>query len=187
MLLVLLLSLSPLQAFCSWTEDFEALKSIPRSYEAAGTICEEIARLNVQKKYPAPQYNVLTGISYGNDQRVIGELDVIVFDTNINKVIQIAEVKCWKDLSDGLDKAHEQRARFLKNLRSSKSLIFRSTSSTETFAKEQFQYVKEFITIGQLGAVQAGYDLELPYTLKELKGFSYEMIRCQHNGQCVRP
>ncbi|MDG0816024.1 hypothetical protein [Bdellovibrio svalbardensis] len=172
----------------TWAEDFENLKSVPRSYEDSGAICEEIARLDVQKSYPAPQYEVITGISYSDEQRrVIGELDVIVFDKNMNKVIRIAEVKCWKDIRAGLEKAMEQRQRFLKAIRSSKGLIFRSTSSDVTYSKEQFEGVSDFITLGQKGTVQAGYGQELEYTLLELHQHRYDMIACQHKGLCVKP
>lgn len=173
--------------FATWQEDFSQLKSIPRSYQDAGAICEEVARLDMQKEYPAPQFTLINGIAYGDADRTIGELDVVVFDNNLHKVVRIAEVKCWRDLGGGLSKAHEQRQRFLKNLRSNKVLFFKSTSTQELFNQDEFEHVKEFITIGQKGSVAAGYDQELNYTLKELHGYTLEMISCQHKNECVRP
>lgn len=170
----------------TWAEDFESLKSIPRSYEDSGAICEEIARLDVQKIYLAPQFEVLTGISYGDTQRVIGELDIIVFDKNINKVVHIAEVKCWKDMRGGLDKALDQRHRFLKAIRSAKVLVFKSTSSDATYPQEQFEDVSDFTTLGQKGTVAAGYDQELSYTLQELHKHRADMLSCQSKGICVK-
>lgn len=183
LILSLLVSLNIFAA--NWAEDFEALKGIPRSYQDSGAICEEIARLDVQKKYPAPQYKVEVGIAYGDNQRTIGELDVVVFDRN--QVILVGEVKCWKDLRGGLKKALDQRARFLKNLHSNKPLIFTSTSTHQRFSQNAFKDVQEFITIGQMGAVESGYDAELGYTLSELHGHTEDMIGCQNSGQCARP
>lgn len=174
-------------AAASWEQDFELLKDVPVSYEAAGTICEEIARLDMQVEYPAPQYNVLVGIAYGNEERVIGELDVVIFDNNIQKVAKIAEVKCWKDLKAGMEKAHEQRARFIKAIRSGKPLEFFSTSTKEVFPQEQFENVKEFFSIGQKGATAFGFERELEYTLLEVKHHRTDMIRCQNQGKCAHP
>src|SRR3990167_1489645 len=87
--------------------DFETIKNWGRSQEATGTICEDIAQLRFMEKYPAPEYTVLTGISYSDKDRTLGELDVIVFN-NSNHVAEIvAEVKCWKSPKSGLHKAHE--------------------------------------------------------------------------------
>ncbi|MNJ92626.1 hypothetical protein D3C87_103000 [compost metagenome] len=176
-----------LPAFATWSEDFAALKDIPRSYEDAGAICEEVARLDFKKDYPAPQYDVAVGIAYGDGQRTIGELDVIVFDNNTHKAVRVAEVKCWKNMSGGLNKALDQRARFLKNIRSGKKIVLESTSSHKVYDQEAFEYVEDFITVGQKGSLKEGYDQELNYTLKELHQYSVEMIRCQNQGQCARP
>jgi hypothetical protein len=171
----------------NWAEDFEALKSIPRSYQDSGAICEEVARLDVQKQFPAPQYEVIVGIAYGDGTRTIGELDVVVFDHNSNHVVRIGEVKCWKSLSGGLNKARDQRGRFLKNRRSNKQLYFKSTSNNQEFSQDAFEGVNDFITIGQLGSVAAGYDQELGYTLNEMHQHTGDMLRCQKAGLCAKP
>lgn len=53
-------------ALAAWSEDFVALRDVARSYEDSGSICEEVARLEVQRDFPAPQYEVHVGIAYGN-------------------------------------------------------------------------------------------------------------------------
>lgn len=174
-------------AFAGWSEDFAALKNVPRSYEDAGAICEEVARLDFKKEYPTPQYTVEVGIAYGDGMRTIGELDVVVFDNNTHKVIRIAEVKCWKKMGAGLDKALNQRARFLKNIRSGGNIILESTTTHQEYDRSAFEYVNDFITVGQKGSVSAGYDKELNYTLKELHEHQMDMIKCQNQGQCARP
>ncbi|KHD89521.1 MAG: hypothetical protein OM95_02770 [Bdellovibrio sp. ArHS] len=173
--------------FAAWSEDFAQLKDVPRSYEDSGSICEEVARIEMQREYAKPQYEVLVGIAYGSESRVIGELDIVIFDNNLNKVVKIGEVKCWKDMRGGLEKAQEQRARFMKAIRSSASLRFFSTSTKENFSAEQFKFVKEFFSMGQKGTIEAGYDQELPYTLTEMRNYRYEMIRCQNRKECARP
>lgn len=171
----------------AWVDDFELLKQVPRSYEDPGAICEEVGRIQLQREYPAPAYSVITGIAYGNERQVIGELDIVVFDNNLQKVIKIGEVKCWKDMAAGLQKAQEQRARFLKFVRSSKPLRLFNTSTKETYVHDQFRYVSDFFSLGQKGAIEVGFDRELDYTLQEMHQRRYDMISCQRQKDCVRP
>ncbi|UXR63392.1 hypothetical protein EZJ49_09925 [Bdellovibrio bacteriovorus] len=186
-LLTSLLLLASGSAFADWAQDFEELKSIPRSYEDSGAICEEVARLDMQKEFPAPQYKVEVGIAYGDGSRTIGELDIVIMDLRQNKVIKIAEVKCWKDVRGGLKKAMDQRARFLKYNNSSKPLFFRSTSSHQAFERELFDEVEEFFSIAQKGSASQGFDVELAYTLKEMHDHRTDMLRCQSQGLCAKP
>lgn len=182
-----LLSFVSSVALAGLAEDFEALKSVPRDYTDAGSICEEVARLRVADEYPAPQYKVETGIAYGNEERTIGELDVIVFDLNTQKAVKLGEVKCWKDARAGLVKAKDQRARFLKNIRSNKPLQFISTSTHQTYDADQFRHVNDFISIAQKGTTNVGYDMEMEYTLNEFHQFRMKMIQCQRQGECAKP
>jgi hypothetical protein len=184
LLSALLVSIS---AFAKWPEDFAILKDIPRDYQDAGSICEEVARVDMMREYPAPQYHVEVGIAYGDEERTIGELDIIIFDNNLNKVYKIAEVKCWKDVRGGLNKAREQRARFTDMIHSGKALRFRSTSTGQIYDQSQFNNVSNFFSIAQLGSEKVGFDVELEYTLAELKQFRKDMIHCQNKGQCASP
>ncbi len=184
--LLFVLSLGSI-SFAGMEEDFEALRSTPRSYEDAGAICEEVARLRVADEYPAPQYEVVTGIAYADSQRTIGELDVIVFDKNIDRAIKVAEVKCWKDPRGGLKKAQQQRQRFLSNVRSGKALQFVSTGvDGKRYSKDQFSQIQVFTTIAQKGTTENGFDQELEYTLKEFHAFRSKMIACQQAGECAK-
>ncbi len=174
-------------AFATFQDDVIALKNSARDYFDTGTICEEVARLEIQNEFPAPQYKVLTGISYDNGDGTAGELDVIVFDTNINKVIKIAEVKCWKKLDQALQKAKKQRERFMGYRENAANISYKKTHSKETFTKEQFAYVNDFITIGQQGAKAFGFDRELKYSLRDFMELRDLMMKCQHEGKCAPP
>lgn len=174
-------------AFAGWNEDFAILKDIPRDYQDAGSICEEIARIDMMREYPAPQYEVEVGIAYADEERTVGELDIIIFDNNTHKVYKVAEVKCWKDIRGGLDKAKEQRARFVRNIHSNKPLRFRNTSTDKVYDAEQFRYITDFFSIAQKGSEAKGFDVELKYTLAELKQFRKDMINCQNRKQCASP
>jgi hypothetical protein len=174
--------------FAGLSEDFEALKNLGRDFEATGTICEEVARLRFAEKFPGPQHTVVTGIEYSGKEGSIGELDLVVFD-NATQVAQvIAEVKCWKSPKSGLKKAKEQRQRFLRNVNSSKALSFKWLfDPSRKLAKTQFNKANEFYFIAQNGSLDAGYDFELPYSLKELMHLRGDIIQCQYNGVCQKP
>ena len=168
-------------------EDFEKLKDTARNYVDTGAICEEVARLQIAKDFPEPQFDVVTGIAYGGNDGVVGELDVIVFDNNTQKAIQISEVKCWKKLDNALMKAQSQRKRFLTALTNKKIKFFKSTNKVREYTVDQFAYVTKFLSLGQQGAVAQGFDAELEYSLRELMELRDMMLACQSHGDCPKP
>ncbi len=168
-------------------DDFQALKNVRKDYQAIGTICEEVARLQLSRLYQAPYYKVVTGIEYGNSGRTIGELDVIVFESRTGEAIKVAEVKCWKDMGAGLSKARKQRQRFIQALRSSQRLYFWSSATHEQFDRDQFDSIQEFASIAQKGATHYGYDDELEYSLSELMTLRAMLMECQDRGECAHP
>lgn len=183
---LLVVSFFSFSAFATFQDDVVALKDTARDYFDTGAICEEIARLDMQEEFPAPQFKVLTGISYDNGDGTAGELDVIVFDMHLNKVIKIAEVKCWKKLDHALIKAQKQRARFLGYRANSANISYKKAHSSETFTKEQFADVNDFITIGQQGALAFDFDRELKYSLRDFAELRDLMMKCQHDGLCAK-
>ncbi len=175
-------------AFAGLAEDYEQIKNHGRNLEPIGTICEEIAQLRFAEKYPAPDYKVVTGIEYSDNERTLGELDVVVFNSKTNIVDVVAEVKCWKNAKSGLDKAKDQRRRFLTNVKSSKALKFKWLDDPKLkLTKTQFNKVSQFYSVAQSGSIKSGYDIELPYTLKELMNLREDLLRCQQNGNCKKP
>lgn len=162
---------------------FEKLKDSAENYEIVGTVCEQVARLEMYETYPESKYYITTGIEYGDNSRTIGELDVVVIDKATEKVEVSAEVKCWKNLNGARKKAMDQRNRFIRTLQSSKPIFMHNDKDGE-FEKAQFSNVKRFISIAQNGSVKAGFEVELSYTLDELMNLRRQLMDCQHRGQC---
>ncbi len=174
-------------AFAGLAEDFEKIKDNGRDFEPTGAICEEIAQLRFAEKYPAPDYEVVTGIQYSDEDGTVGELDLIVF--NKEKIAEvIGEVKCWTNAKSGLKKAEDQRKRFQKNVNSPKALQFKWLNDpTRKLTKTQFNKAKKFVFIAQSGTIAEGYDYELPYTLRELMHLRTDLLNCQAQGNCKKP
>lgn len=176
-------------AVCSFAgipEDFEKIKDNGRDLEPTGAICEEIAQLRFSEMYPAPEYEVVTGIQYSDEDGTVGELDLIVF--NKEKVAEvIGEVKCWTNAKSGLKKAEDQRKRFQKNVNSPKALQFKWLNDpSRKLTKTQFNKAKKFVFIAQSGTFADGYDYELPYTLAELMHLRADLLNCQAQGNCKK-
>ncbi|RYZ69296.1 MAG: hypothetical protein EOP05_15055 [Proteobacteria bacterium] len=178
-------SVSHAAAF-SLEEDYDTLKDSGQNFVVIGTICEEVARLEMAQEFQEPQYHVVTGIAYGNSKKTIGELDVIVFENKSQDVVKIAEVKCWKDQAGGLTKALDQRKRFLKNIQKG-GIDMRSTHDNRQYSAKQFRKCKDFETIGQQGSKDYGYDRELAHSLEDLMGLRTRIMNCQSTGECKQP
>lgn len=177
-------------ALNSWAglgEDFRDLKNSGVNYEVVGAVCEEVARLRFQEEFPAPKFGVVTGVEYGDGSRTIGELDVVVFEAQTNQVVRVAEVKCWKDTGGAIVKAHNQRDRFIRTLRSGRNVQFRSLHSQVQFRKDNFLHNREFMAVAQKGSKASGFDRELGYELKELMELRQMMIQCQAKRVCAPP
>lgn len=179
--------LLPFASEATWNEYFEKLKHIPRSYEDIGGICEALAQINFEMKYPAPQFFVDSGVEYKDSENTAGELDILVLDLNTNKVIHIAEVKCWKNLQQAQQKAVSQRNRFIKYLKSGHQIYFEGANSGRFYSKDQFSEIFLKTSVAQKGSVAFGFDEELEFDFKELRRFGMEMLRCQDRGECVKP
>jgi hypothetical protein len=171
------------QVFAGIGEDFRALKDSGIDYQVIGAVCEEVTRLRTEEEF-GPKYVVTTGVEYSDGNRTIGELDVVVFDKASQKVVRVAEVKCWKNTNGAMAKAREQRLRFQRHLASGKPTFFNSLHSNYKFKKDNFIGNKEFLAVAQKGSKSSGFDVELSYELKELMQLRQMMIDCQNAHQC---
>jgi hypothetical protein len=165
---------------------FERLKDSGADYRPEGAVCEQVARLDLERDFPSPAYEVTTGIEYANSRQVLGELDVVVFDSRSGKVILISEVKCWQNLKSARRKAREQQERFQKHVASGVSLQFHSDKK-DSYDDDQFRSSPRFITISQAGGEQAGFEQTLDFGLDEMKTLRQRLLECQSQGACRRP
>ncbi|MBS1970517.1 MAG: hypothetical protein JSU04_09420 [Bdellovibrionales bacterium] len=162
---------------------FEQLRDSGLNYEVVGTVCEQVSRLELQKAYPASQYEIINGIEYGDATRTIGELDVVIFEKTTKKAVLVGEVKCWKDLKSAIAKARDQRLRFQKSL--SKDIALHDYQAD--YDKSQFSNVQKYVAIAPKGAKAAGFEMDMENSLSELMQLRDMLIKCQYQGQCAAP
>lgn len=165
---------------------FDALKDKPVDYGPTGQICEQVARLELAEKYLPAAYDIAVGIEYDVAGRTLGELDIVIVDKNSKAVALVGEVKCWRNVSGGLDKARAQRARFLRTLQTQPNQIVFRAKEGGSFTASQFQGAN-FVAIAQSGSLAKGFDLELTNTLQELMNLRSQLQDCQSQGICAKP
>lgn len=172
----------PFKSFAApLNELYEELRGSGVDYEIVGTVCEQVASLELRKTYPPSDYQIVTGIEYGDNQRTIGELDVVVFEKRSKQAVLVGEVKCWKDLSAARQKALDQRQRFQSSLKRAIELH----DYEFEYNKAQFQNVQRYVAIAPKGAKAAGFEMDLENTLAELMQLRKMMMDCQRQGQCA--
>lgn len=179
-LVYLFLILPTLTYADSVSELVQKLKNTDEAYNITGTICEQAAKLELERDFQPPRFKIETGISYGMGGSTMGELDVVVFDAD--KVTMVAEVKCWKDFGDALQKAKRQRKRFQQALGSGRELIF--WHDKEQYDPAQFSQLRVFESISQKGGKASGFNRELSYSLDELMDARQRLLTCQAGGRC---
>lgn len=169
-------------------EDFQALKTVPANYEVFGKVCEEVARLRLTEQYPEENFKILSGIEYSDNQRVLGELDVIIFNRNDDEVILVAEVKCWDDFSKALNKAHEQISRFEQALAKRRVQdMYLVDDKNVHFKTSQFDEHPDFVTVSYDGGERAGFDRSIGLTMQDVKELRDELLKCQSRNNCPKP
>lgn len=177
--------------FVSWANlasSYEAIKNQPRYYKDPGAVCEEVARNEFSLKYPAPQYEVIVGVAYNLGGRTLGELDLVILDKTTEQIEIVGEVKCYENLKKGLNKARQQRKRFLSNLsQSGEKLVFINTSTEKTVPNKMFRTVKTFLSVSQKGGEVVGFDHELEHSLDEMSELRDMVIKCQQRQECPLP
>lgn len=180
---------SHLAAAITADDAFAQLADKPISYAVEGVICEQLVALQMQEAYPAPQYKITTGIAYAAKGRTLGELDVVVMDTQRNhRVIEVIEVKCTKSPARMLHKAKEQLARFVQTLASKQSIILYSTDNNPRIHYQKSQFISaQMGTASVSGSQGVGYNYELPFSKDEAMAIRRRIQTCQKQGQCARP
>ncbi|MFN7728723.1 MAG: hypothetical protein ACK5P7_06180 [Bdellovibrio sp.] len=182
-LFLLVFSFSNLVSAAPVSELFEELKESGANYDIIGMVCEKVAVIELEKIYPAKDYDIVNGIVYGDSSRTIGELDVVIFDKRSQDAVLVGEVKCWKSFSGARAKAHDQRQRFQKNLGRKISM---QDGDNHQYDTRQFRNVQRYVAIAQKGAKANGFDIELENTLGELMDLRGLLMKCQSQGRCPR-
>lgn len=173
----------------AWESRYNSLVSKLRNYEVdygtSGTICEQIARLELYKRfYDFRNYVIETGIMYGHNNVVEGELDIVVFEKRSGKAVMVAEVKCSTNLPRAAALARKQRHRFLDAIELGTAEMWRGK---EKFSIDRFQDLKKYWIIAQQGSLNAGFDYELGINLNEAAELRQAMLECQQSGECRAP
>lgn len=177
---LLLTSLS----FADTISDYaELFKDKGYDWEANGNMCEYMAREEMKIHFPEDKYEIKSGIVYKFKNNTIGELDLVVFNRATNMVDYVGEVKCWKDLQDGLDKAKKQRERFQKYVGRDITLA----GGKQIYDPAQFRAIQSYFSIAQKGGLAVGFTYELNLTLLEAQQLRTIMLRCQSAGTCKKP
>lgn len=185
--MVLVLSFVSGVAAAAWEDDFLILKNRAVSFEPAGAICEELGKIKYEKTLSDPQLEVITGIEYDDGRMTIGELDLLVYNHATQLFETVIEVKCWRSFKGGLEKARDQRKRFLTHLHSKKPMNLVDTNTQKRYPREAFLKITKFATLGPMGSIEEGYDDELDYSFRELNKFRGLMLDCQLHGDCAKP
>lgn len=184
-LLLSVLFLVPLSAKALPLDDlFARLSTQKVNWEPTGTVCEQVALIELSKLYPADQFELLTGLSYHYKGQTMGELDLVAIRKDTKKVQMFGEVKCWASFKNGLRKAREQRQRF--DLFKNRNVII-TDQNGKRYHPAQFNQVKEYLSVSNKGGIDAGFDYELDNTLDELMELRKRLLLCQDQGRCPRP
>ncbi len=162
---------------------FEELSRIPANYKVFGTVCEEMARIDLEQEFPPDFYEIKVGIQYRDASRTIGELDVIVFRRSDEEAMMVAEVKCWRNFKKALTKANKQLSRF-QNTRVRGDEICYIGREFE-YHWTQFDEITRYEKISQLGGRKQGFDRTLTLDLSAIKRIRSRLIRCQKSRQCA--
>lgn len=171
-------------AAASIDDEFNRLKKAPVDFNNFGQVCEAVAEHQYLARFPAPAFQIVNGVAYGDQDGTLGELDIVILDGSTETVVAIAEVKCWRDSTSALSKANEQKLRFQEALRSGQPLSFKNLQNQKEYAPEQFQTSVAFETVGPLGVKAHGFDVELEYSLNELMELRERLIKCKSNRRC---
>lgn len=164
---------------------FDELSRIPANYKVFGTVCEEMARIDLEKEFHPDFYEIKVGIEYRDASRTIGELDIIVFRRSDEEAIMVAEVKCWRNLHGAFVKANKQLNRFQNNCGREGDIHY--VDKEHEYHWTQFDEIDRFQKISQLGGRKEGFDRTLTLDLEAIKRLHSRLLHCQENRQCATP
>lgn len=166
---------------------YEQLKYMDRDFRQIGTVCEEAARIQLSEQYPISDFSIIVGLVYHNNQRIIGELDIVVISKDNYRAVLIGEVKCRKKLRSAQNLAISQLERFESYISSGKEIDFFVAGNNYEeleIGPWVFQSPYEHITISQDGGENYGFDIALPYSLNDVNDVHEWLLDCHDRGEC---
>lgn len=168
----------------SFERDYLILKKIPADYRSFGSICEQVARLRLKEKYNPKKFNFLVGLEYRNSNRVLGEVDLVVFSKKDGRVVIVGEVKCWKDLDAAVKKAEKQLNRFFRSMGGNQKIFFYPKERVSIkFQKKVFVNAKKMY-FSQKVEGKNPFKNNIGLTLSEVKKLRKKLQECQRVKEC---
>ena len=175
----------PAFADLDYEETYQRLKTVPEDYRNFGTICERVGWLELYEVYDSEDYEIIVGIEYSNGHRILGELDLVVLQRWDGEAVLVSEVKCSNSPGSAVRKAREQLARFNSVIASGQKVyIYHKANRDRHFLPTQFDEQPLSYSMGQKGSTHHGFDLEISFSLEQVRDIRDRLIFCQHRGEC---
>jgi hypothetical protein len=166
---------------------FKLLSKVPADFYDFGSVCEQLAKLQMYSKFSAKDYHVESGIVYTNSHgSVLGELDIVVFHRHNLKAVVVGEVKCWRKLGSAMKKARKQLARFANALKHNSKIHLYHDVSHKKYYKNQFLNQKmRSIYISQNGGEEFGFNMTIGLDHEQVKVVRSMLLKCQKSRKCA--
>lgn len=120
-------------------QTFLEIRDLSFTWGDVGSVLEAIAFVEFRKRYPEPAYAVIPGVVYFNGEgRTLGELDLIVFDPESERVLEVYEVKLTASPRNAADRADRQLERLRRALEQGAVDEFRSPEGFPTLLPRHF-------------------------------------------------
>lgn len=145
------------------------IRDLDFNWRQVGSVLEALGYRRLEALFPAPRYAIYHGLQYHDSTgRTLGEIDLLVFDTEANLVAAVYECKISGNPRRALEHAEEQLARFRDALRHHDVARFTPTGGpTRAWIAADFRELRDFRTVGGANTARQGYDLEIDLSRAE--------------------
>lgn len=155
------------------------------NFHNRGVVCEQIAFMLLRMQLPPDQFIVDRNVRIeGRMDKVLGELDIVVFSHALGRVVLVGEVKCWSNLNKAANKADRQLKVFAKAVDQRRGLQLISKRGHRFQRKHFMSGPVQYIRIGPKGAGLSGFELELPISLHQMETHFTDISEYQSQRQC---
>ncbi len=155
-----------------------AIRDMRFPYGDVGAVLEALAVKGMERLYPAPAHQVVSGIEYFDASgRTLGELDVVVFLVASGDAVMVSEVKLSANLERAGRKADSQIRRFQNAIANHQVARLHHRRTDVAYAPEKFENVLRFGKIGNQGSLAADFDWEIDLTRDEGDWLQQQLLR----------